>query len=230
MSSRFVVLVPVKSPGTAKSRLAGVADRSALAAAFARDMVRACLATPEVAQVLVTTDDPVFADALAALGAATTPDAGDGLNGALRGAARVAARRWPGLRPVAVLADLPALRPTDLSAALTAISARAADAVSFVADAEGTGSVLYAAPADSFDPRFGPSSAAAHRAGGAGEIDGELATLRRDVDDAATLHAAWLLGLGPASASLLPASPRAGTGEDAHDDRAGHRHEGGAAG
>ncbi|THI95880.1 2-phospho-L-lactate guanylyltransferase, partial [Nocardioides sp.] len=55
----FVVLLPVKSPGTGKSRLAGLSDceRSRLAAAFARDALAACLATPAITRVVVVSDD-----------------------------------------------------------------------------------------------------------------------------------------------------------------------------
>lgn len=202
MSRRFVILVPVKSPGAGKSRLVGVPDRASLAAAFAKDMVRACLATYGVERVLVTTDDPAFAEVLTDHGAEVTADEAGSLNAALEDAARVAASRWPDLRPVAVLADLPALHPRDLGAALAVIAERADDDTSFVADAEGTGSVLFSAPAGRFHPSFGPASAAAHRASGAREIPGDLVTLRRDVDDAASLVAAELLGLGPATRAL----------------------------
>ncbi|WP_407938864.1 2-phospho-L-lactate guanylyltransferase [Nocardioides sambongensis] len=202
MSQRFVVLVPVKSPGTGKSRLVGVPDRAALAAAFATDLVRACLVTDRVDRVLVTTDDPAFAESLAALGADTTEDPGAGLNAALRAAAADARTRWPMLHPVAVLADIPSLRPTDLAVALTAVDEHHGTAC-FLADADGTGTVLYAAPAASFAPRFGPGSAQAHRADGCEEITGALPSLRRDVDDPASLAAALDLGVGPATRAAL---------------------------
>lgn len=206
MSAQFAILVPVKSPSAGKSRLAGVADRAALAAAFATDMVRTCLDTDGVARVLVTTDDAEFADTLRALGAETTADPGEGLNGALRAAAVEAAARWPLLRPVAVLADLPSLRPEDLAVALMAV-ARYGDRASFVADADGTGTVLYSAPTEAFEPRFGPESARAHRTSGCVEIPGAAPSLRRDVDDLASLQAAAVLGFGPATMAALAPEP-----------------------
>lgn len=206
-SLRHVVVVPVKPPDVGKSRLLGVpaAERSALAAAFATDTVGACLETPGVARVLVTTDDARFATALAALGADTCPDGATGLNEALVQAAAEARRRWPALVPVALCADLPALRPADLAAALAAASG----APSYVADAEGSGTTLYTAPHDAFDPRFGAGSAAAHAAGGATAVPGDLPGLRRDVDDLATLGAAVGLGVGPATRALLARLPAA---------------------
>ncbi|MEQ6903489.1 2-phospho-L-lactate guanylyltransferase, partial [Nocardioides sp. YIM 152588] len=89
--SAFVLLVPVKSPGSGKSRLVGVPDRPGLAAAFAADTVAAALAADRVAHVLVTTDDEGFAATLRGLGAETTGDPGGGLNAALRAAAAEAA-------------------------------------------------------------------------------------------------------------------------------------------
>lgn len=203
-ADRFVVVIPVKPPGVGKSRLVGLegVDRGLLAAAFALDTVGACLETPGVARVLVTTDDARFAATVGSLGADTVPDGAVGLNAALREAVAVAARRWPRLTPVALLADLPALRPADLASALGEVGARA-PYPSFVVDTAGTGTTLYAAPADAFDPRFGVGSAAAHAAAGAVAVEGDLVTLRRDVDDVADLRAAVALGVGTATRVLL---------------------------
>jgi 2-phospho-L-lactate/phosphoenolpyruvate guanylyltransferase len=197
---QYVVVVPVKPPAFGKSRLVGLDDavRRDLAEAFALDTAAACLAAGRVAEVLVVTDDARLATRLAALGCTCVPD-GDsrGLNPALRQAVAEAGRRWPGLLPAAVLADLPALRPADLDAALTAAAPGGAW---FVADADGTGTTLYTSPTGEFDPAFGADSAHAHRVGGALELPGELASLRRDVDDLDDLHAAAALGLGPETA------------------------------
>lgn len=202
----FVVVVPVKSPGVGKSRLGGLdgIDRSLLAAAFATDTVTACLHTDGVVGVLVVTEDAGLAATLTALGADTCGDGPlPGLNPALRHGAAVAAGRWPDAVPVALLADLPALRAEDLAAALAQIAGRARDAASYVVDADGTGTTLYAAPYDAFDPHFGVDSAAAHAAAGAIAIEGELLTLRRDVDDVGALWAAADLGVGTATRALL---------------------------
>lgn len=199
--TQHVVVVPVKPPGVGKSRLVGIPDeqRIALATAFATDAVAACLATPCVSQVLVTTDDVRFASTLAALGAAVCPDGGSGLNPALVQAAAEAARRWRHLRPVALCADLPALRPEELGAALESVRSDQA----FVADAAGTGTTLYTATYHEFAPRFGARSAAAHAAMGAAAITGDLPGLRQDVDDLASLQAAVTIGVGPATRAAL---------------------------
>jgi 2-phospho-L-lactate guanylyltransferase len=196
MSASYVVLLPVKPPARGKSRLeVDPSRRRLLAAAFALDTARACLAAAHVVAVLAVTDDAGFADDLRAVGCQTIPDGVDGdLNESLRLAAAEAHRRWPATTPVAVCADLPALNPADLDAALA--SDLPATGAAFVTDEEGVGTTLYSAPYDVFDPRFGFRSRAAHLEGGAVEIPGVLRTLRRDVDDARALAAADLLGLG----------------------------------
>ncbi len=203
MLQRFVIVLPVKPPASGKSRLRGLSDeqRRDLAGAFALDTAAACLAAEAVDEVLVTTDDAAFARRLADLGCATVPD-GDsrGLNAVLRQAADESARRWPGLRPVALCADLPALRSADLDAALSVVPG---DAAAFVADAEATGTTLYTAPATDFDPHFGEGSRAAHSSSGAWELTGHWPSLRRDVDEADGLRAAVELGVGPATARAL---------------------------
>jgi len=197
---KYVALVPVKPPALGKSRLLGLADdeRRALAAAFALDTVAACLASTEIDQVLVATDDASFSIELAALGAVTIPDGvAMDLNGTLRQSAAEARRRWPGLVPVALTADLPALRAEDLDEALGAVTPGDA---AYVADTEGLGTTLYTAAYDAFDPRFGPGSALAHDATGARAISAPLPRLRRDVDDLDDLDDALALGVGPRTA------------------------------
>ena len=199
---RFAALVPVKSPAVGKSRLRGVTDpeRARLAAGFALDTVAACLATPSVARVLAVTEDAPFASRLTELGCAVARDGAVGdLNESLRLAARVATGRWPDLVPVAVCADLPALSPGDLETVLGSWSGEPA----FVADAEGSGSTLYVAATDDFRPLFGADSRAAHRADGATEVTVPVPTLRRDVDDLASLQQARGLGLGPHTAAVV---------------------------
>jgi len=196
MTPSFVVLLPVKPPARGKSRLdVDPVRRRALAAAFALDTARACLAAERVVAVLAVTDDSRFADDLRAAGCDTIPDGvADDLNESLRVAAAEARRRWPDARPAAVCADLPSLHPADLDAAL--VVAEAASSPAFVADGEGVGTTLYTAPHAVFSPHFGTRSRAAHLDAGSREIEGDLASLRRDVDDADGLAAAADLGLG----------------------------------
>lgn len=199
----YVVLLPVKPPVRGKSRLSDVPPpaRRRLAEAFALDTAAACLSAATVGAVLVVTDDAGFSTRLTALGCAAIPDGvSDDLNGTLVQAASEAARRWPGLVPVALTGDLPALRPADLDAALAALPT---GRTAYVADADGTGTTLYTAATERFAPRFGPGSRAAHELAGAQPIPGELASLRRDVDAVDDLRAAAALGLGPRTAAVL---------------------------
>lgn len=205
----FAVLLPVKSPGSGKTRLSALPDddRRRLAAAFAADVVAVCTTTPGVALVVVISDDEAFAASLAGDGVVACPDPGAGLNAALLHGAATAHDLAPGLRPAALLADVPALTAADLAAALG--HALTAPGPCFVEDADGTGTTLYTAAYDAFDPRFGAGSADAHRAAGAAPIGGPLPTLRRDVDDLAGLAAAVALGVGAATSAALPATLRA---------------------
>jgi 2-phospho-L-lactate/phosphoenolpyruvate guanylyltransferase len=198
------LVVPVKVLARAKSRLAVLAGphREALALAMAADTVAAVLACPEVGRVIAVTDDATAAEVLAGLGALVTADTpGRGLSPALRHGAAAAAAGWPGSGIGALAADLPALRPAELSLAL-----RAAERWehAFVPDAAGSGTTLYTArPGARFSPRFGPGSAARHRAAGAAEVSlPGLASLRRDVDQPPDLNAAADLGVGPRTAAV----------------------------
>src|SRR5215471_3568102 len=198
------LVVPVKVLARAKTRLASLAgpDRPALALAMAADTVAAALDCPQVGRVIVVTDDPQAAEVLAGLGAVIVPDRpGRGLNGALRHGAAHAGSRWPRSGIGGLAADLPALRPAELGDALRA-AARWPQA--FVPDSAGSGTTLYTArPGIAFRPRFGPGSAARHRAAGAVELtEPGLGSLRRDVDEPEDLHGARELGLGTHTAAL----------------------------
>ncbi|HET7193403.1 MAG TPA: 2-phospho-L-lactate guanylyltransferase [Nocardioides sp.] len=209
-----VVLVPVKPPAVGKSRLVVPSPelRRELAVAFALDTVSACLATPGVGAVLAVTDDAAFSRRLAALGCEAVPDGVTGdLNACLRLGAAEAVRRWPQLSPVAVCADLPALRPADLESALDSLPVQAP---AFVADAAGSGTTMYAAPRDAFDPRFGPGSRDAHLQAGAVAVKGGLESLRQDVDDLDDLRQVFRLGVGRHTSALeIAAGWVAGTGD-----------------
>lgn len=193
----FTVLVPVKPPTVGKSRLATMPDeqRIALATAFALDTIDAALAADLVAQVMVVTDDVRFATIGREHGCAVLPDgvAGD-LNGSLVQAAHEAARRWPQHGIAALCADLPALRAEDLDAALGQVPV---DRPAFVTDAMGSGTSLFVAPSvDLFTPAFGPGSHEAHSDAGALPLEGDLRSLRQDVDEAGDLGRAMVLGVG----------------------------------
>lgn len=202
---RWSIVIPVKRPELAKTRLAGAVGqhRPDLARAFAADTVTAALASAARDEVIVVTDDTTAADELGRIGAIVVPDAPDaGLNAALRHGAVEAADRRPGTRIAALSADLPALRPEELTRAL---NAAASLEMSFVADAHGIGTTLYTAGSGAmFDPRFGGRSRAAHRAAGAVELalDG-IASVRRDVDTGVDLYDAIRLGVGPRTKEIV---------------------------
>ena len=200
---RFGVVVPVKPPRVAKTRLAPLGDaaRRELVAAFAVDTVAAAVESRVVGEVLVVTDDVALARELSALGATAVPDGTSGdLNGTLRQGAAELLRRRPGLVPVAMCADLPCLRSDELTAALEGCAAGTA---AFVPDASSTGTTLYTAPdLDGFTPRFGAGSRDAHAATGAVELAG-APSLRRDVDTPEDLEEARALGVGPRTGWVL---------------------------
>lgn len=199
-TGRFALLVPVKTLVNAKSRLRGFEDkvRRDLVRAFALDVVTAAMQSPLISGVHVVTDEAGFADAAREAGCNVLPDRGDGdLNAALR----AALEEVPPGPVAALLGDLPCLIADDLSQALASASG-----AGFVADAAGTGTTLLAASDHaSFDPRFGPDSRAAHRAGGVPEVSLGVPTLRQDVDTAEDLDLAILLGVGPHTHAVLVA-------------------------
>jgi 2-phospho-L-lactate/phosphoenolpyruvate guanylyltransferase len=206
---RYAVLVPVKPPAFAKSRLAGLGDavRVELATAFAADTVAAALACPLVARLLVVTDDHLLARGMRDLGADVLPDGTtDDLNGTLLQGAAELHRREPGLGLVALCADLPALRPAELEAALTAADPAR---MSFVADEERVGTTaVIASRLEQFRPSFGDGSRLQHLEAGAFEVDAlDAPGLRRDVDEPGDLEAAVLLGVGPRTSLVVTTTP-----------------------
>lgn len=122
----------------------------------------------------------------------------EALNAALRHGALVAARRWPGAGLAALTADLPALGPAELSVALRA-AGTTPGRPTFVPDAAGIGTTLYAVPPGAeFRPLFGGASRARHTAAGAVELGlADTFGLRRDVDTPDDLREALALGVGP---------------------------------
>jgi 2-phospho-L-lactate guanylyltransferase len=199
------LVVPVKVLAQAKSRLIGLAGprRAQLALAMAADTVRAALAAPPVAAVIVVTDDAAVGAELGGLGAVVIADEpAAGLNPALVFGAGYYDERWPGRGRAAMAGDLPALRPAELALAL---SAAAGLGEAFVPDAAGSGTTLYAAaPGVAFRPGFGPGSRDRHLAAGAAEIVlPQLRGLRQDVDTREDLELASGLGLGPRTLAEL---------------------------
>ena len=198
-------VVPVKSLAAAKSRLAARVASEDLALAFAQDTISALLATPQISRVITATADPLVSAWARAAGAEVFDDTNhEGINVA---AAAAAAACIPELDDVLiVLADLPCLTSASLEHVLDAATAHR---VSFVADADGTGTTMWCgisgAPVAS---RFGPQSREAHLQAGAVDLvasdrSAHLALARRDVDTEDDLAHALALGVGAATRRAL---------------------------
>ncbi|MFI1803831.1 2-phospho-L-lactate guanylyltransferase [Streptomyces californicus] len=207
------LVVPLKPLARAKSRLgraAGEDARPRLALAFAQDTVAAALDCTRVRDVVVVTDDPVAAAALAELGARIVPDApGAGLNAALAHGARSARALRPAAPVAALNADLPALRTGELARVLEFASAFPS---AFLRDAAGIGTTFLSAAAGAeFRPAFGGPSGSRHLASGVVEIPlSGVDSVRRDVDTGEDLRAALALGVGPRTARIAAAAACAG--------------------
>ncbi len=207
---RWAVVIPVKPAAVGKSRLAdglpGGVDRAALARAIALDTIAAAAQAAGVDEVVVVTADDEVDAAASALARVrvvreTEPR---GLDAAV--AAGVATVEAPGRGRAAMLGDLPALAPEDLADAL---ERGASVERGVVADSEGTGSTLVTAvPGVPWLSAFGVDSFARHRARGFVALDVPAdSTLRRDVDTAAHLAAAAVLGVGSRTAAALGVVP-----------------------
>jgi 2-phospho-L-lactate guanylyltransferase len=204
------ILVAVRRPEQAKSRLAG-----ALAPALRRDLVRAMLddvlAAARAAHdgpLFIVTPDEGYGAIAARHGAALIPDDGDGFNAAV--CASLAGDALATARAVLVLpADLPQLRADDVAAVLAALDGAP---VVLVPSADGGTTALGLRPPDGLAPAFGPGSAEAHRAGAraAGLPVHELRppSLAADIDTPADLIAV-ADRVGPATRAVLPRLPEA---------------------
>ena len=208
-SVRWAVLVPLKPPMTAKSRLAltSTADRGELVLAMATDVVAVAMGCPSVALVVVVADSAEGLEALQRLGATIVVDpAGHGLNASLRWAAGVVAARDPAYGIASLVADVASVTVDQLTRAL---DAAATVPMAFVPDAEGRGTTLVAARQwGSFQPEYGQQSRRRHAAAGFAELDlADIAGLRLDVDTLADLAELQRLGPGPRTSSVLARLP-----------------------
>lgn len=206
------VLVPLRSPGEGKTRLAGVLDpvaRAGLAGAMLADVVSA-LTAGGCPRVVVAAGGPAAAGAAAALGVevVTDPPGVRSLDAAVAaGVGRVAPRD----DVLIVMADLPCLTGDDVAR----LCAEDAEVVLAPTTDGGTGALLRR-PAKAMPTAYGPGSAARHAAL-ARSADRQLAIVpttgfSRDVDTARDLDALagwpvgpmtrrWLAAARPATAS-----------------------------
>ncbi|WP_439033144.1 2-phospho-L-lactate guanylyltransferase [Gordonia terrae] len=213
-ASTVAAVLAVKSLNRAKSRLAATLStvparddpttHGSLVLGMFLDTIEALRGAGVARVVVVSPDDEVLAAARRAgmEGLRESPVSGPstaGLNAAFADGARWARRTWPessGL--MFVQADLPAATSRSVGEVVRAARAHPS---SFLTDRDGTGTVLLHGSTDDATavPRFGPASAAAHRAAGAVELDPaghRWADLRTDVDTAADLAVAREIGLG----------------------------------
>jgi 2-phospho-L-lactate guanylyltransferase len=204
LAAGWVVVLPVKGGPEAKTRLAspGVVDGGALALAFARDLLGAVRAVPDVLGVIVVSSDAAAREILGSDGASLAADPGQGLNQAAVVGITAARDAHPNAGVVVMLADLPCVTAAEVS---TALAAAGAQQRSFVRDAEGTGTTLIAvAPGVSAEPLFGSLSAARHAAAGFVEITLPAdARIRLDVDTPEDLAVAVMVGVGPHARAAL---------------------------
>jgi 2-phospho-L-lactate guanylyltransferase len=200
-ASDWAAVVPVKGGPLAKSRLQlPRRTRADLADAFARDTVDALAGGLPGMPVLVVTADRAVSTWVTIEGHDVVPDAGRGLDAAVAAGVR-AARLRGAVRVAVVLGDHPALRPEEVRAALTAVGHHRP---AVVPDADDVGTALLSLQATQpVRTAFGPGSAAAHEQLGYTRVPLGLEGLLVDVDDAASLAAAYRIGLGRHSAAAL---------------------------
>ncbi|MGH3822988.1 MAG: 2-phospho-L-lactate guanylyltransferase [Pseudonocardiaceae bacterium] len=209
------LLLPMKPLARAKTRLLGAADggfgapkaHARLVLALARDTVAAAAGAAVVRRAIAICSDAMLCRALAVDGVEAIPDEpAAGLNSALRYGEALLRTADPAVTIAALPTDLPALRPQELDRAIR--HGLATGGRVFCTDQAGTGTtLLLAPPGQALEPRFGPGSAAAHRASGAQEISGRWPGLRCDVDTAADLARARELGLGRFTQAALHSAP-----------------------
>jgi 2-phospho-L-lactate/phosphoenolpyruvate guanylyltransferase len=189
---RTLAILPVKSLGAAKRRLApalGSGSRQALAQAMFADVLASLRRVPGLDSVAVVTADPVAGAAARAervMVLRDTAQAGQSAAAAI-GISYALAEGFE--RALIVPGDTPLLDPGEVAALL-----RVRRAVSIVPDRHGTGTnALVLTPPDALAPSFGPGSlerhvAAATAAGATSAVE-KLPTLMLDVDTAADLSA-----------------------------------------
>jgi 2-phospho-L-lactate/phosphoenolpyruvate guanylyltransferase len=200
----WALLVPLKAPATAKSRLSVPSDlRAELVLAMACDTVAVALACPLVGLVLVVADSTEGLEPLQRMGAGIVVDTtGQGLNAGLRYAAGIAAARDSGYGIASLVADVAALTVDQLTRTLTAAAVHER---AFVPDAAGPGTTFVAARHwGSFLPEYGTGSRRRHGDAGFVELTlPDIAGLRLDVDTIADLAAATAIGAGPRTTDVL---------------------------
>jgi len=203
-TARTIAILPVKSFGAAKQRLADVLGdgaRKALAQAMFSDVLATLRRVPQLDAIAVVTADRAAESAAAGERVTVLPDSAQAgqSEAALIGIRHALAAGYE--RVLLVPGDTPLLQPREVTALLGGTGE-----LVIVADRHGTGTnALVLSPPDAIEPAFGPDSFARHTA--AAEAAGlpyraeAVAGLALDVDtpgDLAALAAALAERRGPA--------------------------------
>jgi len=205
---RTVAVLPIKSFGAAKTRLAallGSGSRQAVAQAMFCDTLYALRRVRGLDAIAVVTSDTVAESAATGHGVMLLRDDREGGHNAAVGIGIRHALAGGFDRVLLVPGDTPLLDPGEISALLER-SETAGRAVAIVPDRHGSGTNgLLISPPDAFSPSFGEDSLARHvgqaDAAGLSHSVEPLASLALDVDtpdDLAELSAALEAGRGAA--------------------------------
>jgi 2-phospho-L-lactate/phosphoenolpyruvate guanylyltransferase len=156
-------LVPVKGFCDAKRRLAAVlsaGERADLAEAMLRHVLQTLAAVPEVAGILLVTDDPRPADVARQFGADVLEDRfGSGTNAAvMQGLDALTLRRRAAA--LVVPGDIPLMTPDELREVLA--RGRDCPAVLVPASRDGGTNLMLVRPPELLNPAFGPDSFSRH--------------------------------------------------------------------
>src|SRR5210317_1022754 len=111
----WTAIVPIRSLTDGKTRLAGYPGASVLTEAFARDVIAACMACPEIADIALVSPDPRVLDlafASGCIGIAESDSDSGGINGAISQARQELSDAE---NVVAILGDLPCIDGPSLS-------------------------------------------------------------------------------------------------------------------
>jgi 2-phospho-L-lactate/phosphoenolpyruvate guanylyltransferase len=158
---RTIAILPVKSFGTAKQRLADVLGdgaRKALAQAMFSDVLATLLHVPELAEIVVVTADRTAESAATGKRVTVLDDSAQAGQSAaaLIGIRHALASGYE--RVLLVPGDTPLLQPREVAALIDK-----GRGVLIVADRHGTGTnALVLSPPDLIEPSFGPDSFARH--------------------------------------------------------------------
>jgi 2-phospho-L-lactate guanylyltransferase len=195
---RTLAVVPIKSLGNAKQRLAEALERGSrrsLVQAMFSDVLGALRRTEGIDAIAVVTDDVVAESLASGDGVAVLPDGREAGQSHATEVGIAYAREHGFERVLLVPGDTPLLNPIEVEELLVRCE-RDDVGVAIVPDRHGTGTnALVIAPPGSFAPSFGPDSLERHL-----EIarDGRLVhrvesvpSLALDVDTPADLAALW---------------------------------------